>query len=75
MNKNKIAGGVVQNPYLFEAIKCFEKSSEILSFEPPGTNHFVVGESAKNELERIKVEVAISKTQATCAQEASNIDI
>ena len=75
MNMNKKAGGVVQNWYLFEAMKCFEKSSEILSFEPPGTNHFVVGESAKSELERIKVEVAISKTEETCAQEATQLDM
>ncbi len=74
MNKNKISGGAMQNPYISEAIKYFEKSSEILSFEPPGTNHAMVGESANKELERIKIEVAISKTQTTCAQEATNID-
>ena len=57
MNKNKIIGGVVQNPYLFEAIKCFEKAAEILSFEPPGSNNALVGESAEKELIRIKAEL------------------
>ena len=72
MNKNKISGGVVQNPYSSEAIKCFEKASEILSFEPIGSNHAMVGEQAEKELERLKAEIAISKTQTACAQEATS---
>ena len=75
MNKNKISGGVVQNPYSSEAIKCFEKASEILSFEPIGSNHAMVGEQAEKELERLKAEVAISKTQTACAQEATPLDV
>ena len=57
MNKNRISGGVVQNPYVSEAIRCFEKAAEILSFEPPGSNHALVGESAEKELIRIKAEL------------------
>ena len=57
MSKNKVSGGAVQNPYLFEAIKCFEKAAEILSFEPSGSNNFHVGESAEKELVRIKAEL------------------
>ena len=59
MSKNKISGGVVQNPYVAEAIKCFEKAAEILSFEPPGSNHALVGESAEKELIRIKAELPV----------------
>ena len=57
MNKNRISGGVVQNPYVSEAIRCFEKAAEILSFEPPGSSHALVGESAEKELIRIKAEL------------------
>ena len=57
MSKNKVSGGAVQNPYLFEAIKCFEKAAEILSFEPSGSNNYSVGESAEKELVRIKAEL------------------
>lgn len=57
MNTNKTSGGVVQNPYLFEAIKSFEKAAEILSFEPLGSNNALVGESAEKELIRIKAEL------------------
>ena len=57
MNTNKLSGGVVQNPYMFEAIKSFEKAAEILSFEPLGSNNALVGESAEKELIRIKAEL------------------
>ena len=53
MNKNV---GPYQHPYLSEAINCFEKASEILSFEPIGTNHSMVGQSAAKELEHLKLE-------------------
>ena len=59
MNKN--IGGY-QNPYLSEAIACLEKASEILSFDPPGTNNSNLGQSAAKDLERIKLE--IPKNQA-----------
>ena len=57
MNTNKISGGEVQNPYLSEAIRSFEKAAEILSFEPLGSNNALVGESAEKELIRIKAEL------------------
>ena len=43
--------------YLSEAIACYEKASEILSFEPPGTNHSVVGQTAAKELQKLKLEI------------------
>ena len=49
--------GWYQHPYLSEAIACFEKASEIMSFEPPGTNNYILGQSATKELERIKLEI------------------
>ena len=43
--------------YLSEAIACYEKASEILSFEPPGTNHSIVGQTAAKELQKLKLEI------------------
>ena len=63
-----------QNPYKLEAIKCFEKASEILSFEPPGSNNAIVGAQSEKELEKIKAEMAMDKTQTACAQEATCLD-
>ena len=49
-------GSATHNLFREEARDLLVKSSEILSYESPGTNHGMLGQAAKAELAKLQVQ-------------------